>query len=204
MNHDSSTIFKLPPPREKSDVSVEEAIARRRSMREYSGDAIGLGDLSQLLWAAQGITGAGDLRAAPSAGATYPLETYAVVARVAGLEAGIYKYRPPEHSLARTHDGDIFEKLATACLGQGCVRGAAAVIVLAAVHERTTRVYLNRGMRYIDNEVGHVAENVHLQAVALGLGTVAVGAFNDAAVEMALRLGSEEKVMYLVPVGKPI
>jgi SagB-type dehydrogenase family enzyme len=203
MNHEPSEVVKLPPPRKNSDVSIEEAIERRRSVREYTGEAIGLGDLSQILWAAQGITGVGGVRAAPSAGATYPLEVYAVVARVSGVAAGIYKYQPAGHALLMTHEGNVFEKLATACLGQGCVRDAAAVIVLAAVHERTTKAYGKRGIRYVDNEVGHVAENVHLQAVALGLGTVAVGAFNDAAVEMALRLGPEEKAMYLVPVGKP-
>lgn len=203
MNQGASEIVRLPAPRKESDVSIEQAIERRRSVRDYTGDAIALSDLSQILWAAQGITGAGDLRAAPSAGATYPLEVYAVVARVSGLAAGIYRYRPARHELVRTCDGDVFGKLTTACLGQGCVRDAAAVIVLAAVRERTTRAYANRGLRYVDNEVGHVAENVHLQAVALGLGTVAVGAFNDAAVEAAVRLEPGEKAMYLVPVGRP-
>ena len=203
MNHDPSEIIKLPPPRTASDVSIEKAILLRRSVRDYAAEDIGLSDLSQLLWAAQGITGSGDLRAAPSAGATYPLETYAVIGRVPGLSAGIYKYRPASHELVRTHHGAVLEKLATACLGQGCVRDAAAVIVLAAVHGRTTDVYGKRGTRYVDNEVGHVAENIHLQAVALGLGTVAVGAFNDDAVGTVLRIGEEEKVMYLVPVGKP-
>lgn len=203
MSHEAPGIIALPPPRTESNVSIEQAIARRRSVREYTRDAISLGDLSQLLWAAQGVTGAGNLRAAPSAGATYPLEIYAVVGRVTGAEAGVYRYRPIEHALHRAIDGDVFEKLATACLGQDCVRDAAAVIVLAAVHERTTRAYANRGNRYVENEVGHVAENVHLQAVALGLGTVAVGAYNDTAVGNVLRVGPEEKVMYLVPVGRP-
>jgi SagB-type dehydrogenase family enzyme len=203
MTHGSSEIIKLPAPRKKSEVSIEEAIERRRSVRDYTDDAIGLPDLAQLLWAAQGITGSGAGRAAPSAGATYPLEVYALVRHVTGLASGMYKYRPAAHELARTYEGDLFEKLTTACLGQDCVREAAAVIALAAVHERTTDVYGNRGTRYVDNEVGHVAENIHLQAVALGLGTVAVGAFNDRAVGTALRLGEEEKVMYLVPVGRP-
>jgi SagB-type dehydrogenase family enzyme len=203
MNHNPSDVIILPSPRTESDVSIEETLRLRRSVRKYTGDEIRLSDLSQLLWAAQGVTGPENLRAAPSAGATYPLEVYAVVGRVTGLPAGVYKYSPSAHELVRTHHGDVFEKLTTACLGQGCVRNAAAVIVLAAVHERTTRVYANRGNRYVDNEVGHVAENVHLQAVALGLGTVAVGAFNAAAVGMALRVDPEERVMYLVPVGKP-
>jgi SagB-type dehydrogenase family enzyme len=204
MSHDSPEIIKLPAPRGKSGVSIEEAIALRRSVREYTGDPIALSDLSQLLWAAQGITGPGDLRASPSAGATYPFEVYAVVGRVSGLAAGVYRYRPAGHELLFSEEGDVFDKLATACLGQDCVRDAAAVIVLAAVHGRTTGVYGSRGNRYVDNEAGHVAENVHLQAVALDLGTVAVGAFNDDAVGRALRLADEEKAMYLVPVGKPM
>ncbi len=203
MSHDPSEIIKLPSPRTQSDVSIEKAILLRRSVRDYADEPIGLSDLGQLLWAAQGITDPEGLRAAPSAGATYPLEVYAVVGRVSGLAPGIYKYRPSGHELVRTHEDDVFGKLTTACLGQGCVRNAAAVIALAAVHDRTTQVYGKRGTRYVDNEIGHVAENVHLQAVALGLGTVAVGAFNDDAVGKALRLGPEEKVLYLVPIGRP-
>jgi SagB-type dehydrogenase family enzyme len=203
MTQKPSEVIALPAPRTESGVSLEKAILLRRSIRDYTADTIALSDLSQLLWAAQGITGPEGRRAAPSAGATYPLVVYAVAVRVTELAAGAYRYRNAGHELARTRKGDVIEKLAAACGGQDCVRGAAAVIVLAALHERTTTKYGARGIRYVDNEVGHVAENIHLQAVALGLGSVPVGAYDDNAVAGVLDLGKDEKVMYLVPVGKP-
>jgi len=203
MTDHPNEVIKLPRPRAESGVSVEKAIGLRRSVREFSDAPISLSDLSQLVWAAQGVTGPGELRAAPSAGATYPLEVYVVAARVTGLPSGVFKYRLSGHELVRTHEGDVLREFARASVGQSCVEEAAAVIVLAAVYERTTGVYGQRGIRYVDNEIGHAAENVCLQAVALGLGTVAVGAFDDPAVAEELHFNAGEKPLYLLPVGKP-
>jgi SagB-type dehydrogenase family enzyme len=196
-------IVKLPEPRLESAFSIEKALHLRRSVRVFATDTIGLSDVSQLLWAAQGITAASGERTAPSAGATYPLEMYAAAGRVNGLAAGLYRYRAPENDLVRTLEGDILYDLSTAAVGQGSVYMAAAVFVITAVHERTTLVYGRRGIRYVDNEVGHAAENLFLQAVALGLGSVAVGAFDDEAVSKVLRLPAVHRPMYLLPVGKP-
>jgi SagB-type dehydrogenase family enzyme len=204
MNNGSTDIIKLPPPRTESEVSVEKALLLRRSVRDYTDDPLSLFQLSQLLWAAQGITGPGELRAAPSAGATYPLEVYVIAGRVTGLSSGIFKYRPHSHDMARVREGNVMREIAEASMGQRCVEEAPAVIAFAAVHQRTTGVYGRRGIRYVDNEIGHAAQNVCLQAVALGLGTVAVGAFDDEAVRKALELGAEERVLYLVPVGRTV
>ena len=196
-------IVKLPPPRMESGFSIEKAIHLRRSVRVFAPDSIELSDVSQLFWAAQGIAGPGGERTTPSAGATYPLEMYVAAGRVNGLAAGLYRYRAPGNDLVRTHEGDILHDLSEAAVGQGCVYMAAAVFVVTAVHERTTLVYGRRGLRYVDNEVGHAAENLFLQAVALGLGSVAVGAFDDEAVSKVLRLPAAHRPMYLLPVGKP-
>jgi SagB-type dehydrogenase family enzyme len=196
-------LFKLPAPRFDSGFPIEKALGARRSIRVFSPDPIELSDVSQLLWAAQGITGPGGERTSPSAGATYPLEMYVATGRVNGLAAGLYRYRPPENDLVRALEGDVLHDLSTAAVGQGSVYLAAAVFVVTAVHERTTLVYGRRGLRYVDNEVGHAAENLFLQAVALGLGSVAVGAFDDEAVSKALKLPVAHRPMYLLPVGRP-
>ena len=203
MTDQPSEVIKLPPPRTDGDVSVEKAIERRRSVREFSDAPIALTDLSQLLWAAEGVTGRGELRASPSAGATYPLEIYVVTSRVTGLSKGTFKYRPEKHDLVRTREDTDLREFARSAVGQTCVEEAAAVLVLAAVYERTTGVYGQRGIRYVDNEIGHTAENVWLQSVALGLGTVAVGAFDDDAVAEELHLKRGESALYLLPIGKP-
>ncbi len=188
-------------------MSVEEAIAKRRSIRDYSKDPLTFQELSQLLWAAQGIT---DLktgfRAAPSAGATYPLEVYVVIGSegVSGLEAGIYHYNPLTNELKLIVKGDFRNELSSAALGQRWVKTAPINIVLTAVYERTTRVYGDRGIRYVHMEVGHVSENIYLQATALGLGTVAVGAFNDELVQKILNLPKERKPLYIMPVGRKL
>jgi SagB-type dehydrogenase family enzyme len=193
----------LPAPQLKGKLSVEEALHHRRSVRDYSKGALSLPEVSQLLWAAQGITQrAGGLRAAPSAGATYPLEVYLVAGDVRGLPAGIYRYVPARHALLRKADGDVRAKLRDASLGQRWVKEAPAVIVLAAVYARTASRYGGRAERYVDIEVGHAGENVYLQAEALGLGTVAVGAFSDGDVKKVLGLKAEEAPLYLMPVGR--
>jgi SagB-type dehydrogenase family enzyme len=195
------TAMKLPAPRLESPVSLEKALHDRRSLREFSQDPLMLDQVSQLLWSAQGITHPDGFRAAPSAGALYPLEVYLVAGNVRNLSAGLYHYRPATHDLERSAGGDFREALSQSALGQESVRGAAAVLVLTAVYERTTGKYGERGERYVNFEIGHAAQNILLQAVALGLGGVPVGSFDDASVQQLLSLPHEEHPRYLIPIG---
>ena len=195
--------IKLPAPKLKGDVSVEEAISKRRSVRDYKSDAITLEQLSQLLWAGQGITAADFFRAAPSAGASYPLELFVIAGNIKGLPAGIYHYNVKEHSLSLHLKGDFREKIGTtAAFNQKCLSQAPAAISICAVYERTMKTYGKRGERYVPIDTGHAAENIALQAVALGLATVMVGAFEDKKVSEILGLGDELKPMYIIPVGE--
>ena len=191
---------KLPEPRPSGEMSVEEALAARRSVRSYQDEALSLTELAQLLWAAQGITAHWGGRTAPSAGATYPLEVYAVVGEVTGLEAGVFHYRPDGHLFVRRTAGDLRGELASAALGQEWVREAPVSLVIAARYERTTGRYGERGVRYVHIEVGHAGQNIYLQAEALGLGTVIVGAFDDQDVKTLL--GIEEEPLAIMPVGR--
>lgn len=193
----------LPAPRLAGEQSLETVLGKRRSVREYSDAPLSLAEVSQLLWAAQGVTASDGGRTAPSAGALYPLELYVVAGNVASLDAGVYHYRPQGHTLTRHSEGDMRSALAKAALRQDCVRDGAAVLVFAAVYARTERKYSDRAPRYVHIEVGHAAENACLQAAALGLGAVTVGAFDDDAVHQTLRLPVQERVLYLMPVGKP-
>lgn len=196
---EENAMHDLPDPRQESQMSLESAIAGRRSIRDYRDRALTDDELSQLLWAAQGITDSRrGLRAAPSAGATYPLETYAVTAN------GVHRYHPAEHRLEKLSDEDHRPALAAAALGQASVQRAPLVIVFSAVPERTTRRYRERGRMYIHMEAGHAAQNVHLQAVALGLGSVPIGAFDPEQAASVLGIPDQEKILYLVPVGEPL
>ena len=197
-----SEIIKLPEPRYDSDMSVEEALLKRRSIRDYKDRPLTLAEVSQLLWAAQGITNPGGLRTAPSAGALYPLELYVVAGNVNGLQDGIYKYKTQKHELSRVVKGDKRIELCNAALGQPYVRNAAAVIVFSAVYERTTGKYGERGIRYAHMEAGHAAQNVYLQAASLNLGTLVIGAFYDDAVKKVMKMADKEHPLYIMPVGK--
>lgn len=197
-------VIQLPEPLKKGIVSVEEALSKRRSRREYSDKPLTVEQLSQLLWAAQGINERfGGKRTAPSAGATYPLETYAVVGNIDGLTAGIYRYQPRDHAIELILPGDVREALVAAALNQQWIADAPAIIVFSAVYERTTETYGQRGMQYVHMEAGHAAQNVYLQAEALGLGTVVVGAFDDLSVMEIIGLSPGERPLYILPVGKP-
>jgi SagB-type dehydrogenase family enzyme len=188
--------IRLPEPKVKGNVSVEEAIEARRSVRGYSSREIPLEDISQLLWACQGITDkARGLRASPSAGALYPLEIYLV------KKDGIFHYISDGHLLEKVADKDVRGELAQAAYSQGYVAEAPIGIVIAAIYERVMSKYGDRGIRYTDMEAGHAAENVFLQAKALGLDSVAVGAFGDAAVARILGLPKDTKPLYILPVG---
>ncbi len=197
------TTISLPEPRLESDQSLEEALAGRRSVREYRREAsLRQAELSQLLWAAQGITNRQGFRTAPSAGALYPLEVYAVVGAVAELPPGVYQYQPQGHKLKWRQGGDLRRDLAGLALQQDWMADAAVVLVIAGVYQRTMSKYGERGRRYVHIEVGHAAQNVYLQAEALGLATVAVGAFRDAAVNELLGLRRSEQPLLLLPVGR--
>jgi len=193
----------LPPPRTDGPVSLEAAIASRRSVREYGPEPLSLEDVAQLLWAAQGITDPRGYRAAPSAGALYPLELYLVCGRVDGLEPGIYHYDPAAHALDMVARGDARDDLARAAIDQSPVRDAAIDLAFTAVYERTTGKYGDRGHRYVHMEAGHAAQNVYLQSTAMSLGAVSIGAFDDAAVQRLLRLPEGETPLYLVAIGQP-
>jgi len=196
------TTVELPEPRLKSGVSLEETLLTRRSVRKYRDLALTLADVSQLLWAAQGISTEWGGRTAPSAGATYPLEIYLVAGNVEALAAGVYKYHPQRHQLLKVGDKDVRGELAGAALNQTCVAEGAIDIVIAAIYERTTRKYGDRGVRYVHMEAGHAAQNIYLQAVALNLGTVVVGAFYDERVRDIIKMPENEVPLYLIPVGR--
>ncbi len=195
----------LPPPEGKGDVSLEEAIARRRSVRDFTRQPVSRLQLSRLLWAAQGRTGlSGQYRAVPSAGATYPLELFVVCGGdVEGVADGIYHYETGSHSLALHHGGDVRMELARAALDQEYIYQAPLDIVICALYQRTLRRYGERGARYVHMEAGHAGQNIYLEAAALGLGTVAIGAFHDEAVREALRLEKHYQPLYIMPVGEP-
>ncbi len=200
--------IELPQPERSSLVSVEAAIQQRRTQREYSLEPISLGEVAQLLWAAQGVTGNGGERAAPSAGAHYPLTAYLAAGAVSGLGAGLYGYDGETHSLGRVAQGDFRAMLREAALeDQPWVANAAATLVIAAnfkaaeAHFHTQPPPGLRGARYVYLETGAAAENVHLQATALGLGLVLVAGFDDEKVKDVLELPEELEATALLCVG---
>lgn len=202
MPEHASEKIKLPEPKYGGVMSVEEALMKRRSVRVFKEGPVMLAALSQLLWAAQGMADQRGLRTAPSAGALYPLELYVVAGNVTGLPPGLYKYGRERHELLDVAKGDRRNDLCNAALGQSSIRRAALVLVLSGVYERTTSKYGERGIRYVHMEAGHAAQNVYLQAVSLGLGTVVVGAFQDEEVKRLLKMGDRESPLYIMPVGK--
>ena len=202
MAKEAQNFIKLPDPAYTGNLSVESAILKRRSLREYKKGPLELSEISQLLWAAQGVSSARGYRTAPSAGALYPLEVYLVATSVNGLEPGVYRYRPERHGLIRVIKGQRQKKLYKAALSQECVKDAAAALVITTVYMRTTRKYGKRGVRYVHMEVGHAAQNVYLQAVSLGLGTVVVGAFSDEGVKNAIGARKSEEPLCIMPIGK--
>jgi len=192
------TIGSLPPPQQDGSVSLEKAIWMRSSVRSYRSQPIENRLLGQILWAAQGLRPSSGHRNAPSAGALYPLELYVVSGEA------IFHYVVDDHSLEIIRSGNHRAALMHAGLDQEFITQAAITIVIAAVPERTANKYgEERSPRYIDFEVGHVAQNIMLQAAALGLGSVPVGAFNDVEVAKILELSGNSFPLYLVPIGYP-
>jgi len=190
--------ISLPKPNLKGEMTLEETVARRRSIRDFTHHPLSMAQMGQLLWAAEGITGrASYLRAHPSAGALHPLEVYLVSAD------GIFQYRSEGHRLSLVRSGDGREALARAAYGQSFIAEAPCVIAITAVYARTTGKYGDRGrVRYVPMDAAHAAQNVLLQAVALGLGAVPVGAFGDEAVRAVLGAPANEVPLYLIPAGR--
>jgi SagB-type dehydrogenase family enzyme len=195
--------LNLPPAATRGRVSVESALSGRRSIRSFKTGPLSLAEISQILWATQGVTDYRGLRTAPSAGATYPLEVHLVTTYGAAYPAGIYRYSVGTHRLELVVGGDFRKALCEAALGQDAVAKAPAVVAISAFYDRTTRRYGTRGIRYVDMEAGHAVQNLCLQSVALDLGSVVIGAFQDNAVARILRLRSDERPLYLIPVGRP-
>jgi SagB-type dehydrogenase family enzyme len=212
----ADTLIRLPAPRLDGGSSVEEALSTRRSARHWDGADLSLPEVAQLLWAAQGVTESigdapsiwrgsmwmGGLRTAPSAGALYPLEFYLVASAVNGLEPGVYRYIPLDHSLEWVMRGDRRQELAGASFMQSGILEAPAVFVIAAVHERTAVKYGVRAERYVHMEAGAAAENLWLQAESLHLGTVFIGAFRDEAVKQVIGAPADHQPLVIMAVGR--
>lgn len=212
-----SQLIALPAPRYDSQFSLEKALKARQSVREYQEVPLALAEISQILWAAQGFTRErkdpparwnpkyewqGGLRTAPSAGALYPMEIYLLAGKVDGLPGGVYKYVPKNHALIRVTEADKRKELCLAALKQPQIEKAPAVVLMAGVYERTSYKYGDRAERYVHMEAGSIAENIYLQATALGIGTVLIGAFNDEEVKKVMALPADESPLVIMPLGR--
>lgn len=203
MQTSDSEIIELPEPKFSSKTSIEEVLHKRRSIRDYLDDPLSISDISQILWAAQGITEETyGLRTAPSAGALYPLEIYIAVSNVNDLNPGVYKYKPQNHTLEKIDEGDKRLNISNAALQQDAIANSSAIVIISAVYERTAVKYGSRAERYIHIEVGSVGQNIYLQSVSLGLGTVMIGAFKDEALKKVLALPKNENLYAIMPLGK--
>ena len=196
-------LINLPRPAATGTVSVEQALQNRRTIRRFANRPLTLGQLSQLLWAAYGVTDSRGLRSAPSAGALYPLDIYAVVGerQVSGLAAGVYHYLPEKQALEPVKPGDLRAAAAQASLSQTWMAEAPVMLLITGEYRRCQVKYGERGVRYTHMESGHAGQNIFLQAEALGLGAGIVGAFENAAVAKALGLPTAHDPLLVMPVG---
>jgi len=215
---DSAAVIRLPTPRLTGETSVERALNERRSVRDFSAEPISLMDISQLLWAAQGITKAietppaywrgdewmGGLRTAPSAGGLYPIELYIAAGNIPDLNPGLYRYIPQNHGLKKILDGDQRSAISEAALNQKSIQKCAAVIAICANPRRTAFKYSDRADMYVKIEVGAVCQNIYVQSVALNTGTVFIGAFHDDAMKVALHLPEGEIPLGIMPIGRKL
>jgi SagB-type dehydrogenase family enzyme len=195
--------ISLPAAHKAGGPALAQCLAQRRSVREFAPEPLSLAQAAQLLWAAQGITDREGFRTAPSAGALYPLELLVAAGEVEDLSPGVYRYEPDGHALLAAGQGDRRLSLGAAAFGQTWIADAPAILAVAAVFERTAVKYGTRAARYVLIEAGHAAENICLQAVALGLGCTVVGAFDDGAVAAELGIAPPLVPLVLVPVGWP-
>lgn len=191
--------IKLPKVNLKGELSLEETLKERKSRRSYQKSELKIDEISQLLWAAQGINRNDGGRTAPSAGALYPLEIYLLVGNVKNLNVGLYQYDPMNHSLIIKNNKNLIPSLTNVM--QQFVTNGAAIIIITGVYERTTQKYGERGIRYVHMDVGFTCQNIYLQAESLGLGTVFMGAFNDNLLSDILQLPKNHKPLGVMPVG---
>jgi SagB-type dehydrogenase family enzyme len=191
----------LPQPRLKGAVSVEQALRTRRSVRAFADAPLTLEEVSQLLWAAQGVTAPGDHRTAPSAGGLHPLTLHLAAGRVSGLRPGVYRYEPASHELVMVSEGDARARI-TAAARQAWIEQAAAIVVISADLAKPLARYSARAQRFVDIEVGHAAQGLSLQAVALGLGVTDVGAFEETGLKNAIDPTGVEQPLLLLPIGR--
>jgi SagB-type dehydrogenase family enzyme len=206
MSASKSKTIELPHPFITGGLPLAEALSQRRSIRDFSPEPVLLFQLSQILWAAQGITdNRNNFRTAPSAGGTFPLEIFAAIGDngVEKIDAGLYHYEIETHTLALRVLEDVRPELSDAAFNQDFIAVAPVSLVICAVYDRTLMRYSTRGERYVYMEAGHSGQNIYLQATALGLGTVAVGAFYEDRMRNVLQLDSKERPLYILPIGKP-
>jgi len=194
-----SESIKLPLADKEAGSSLHKVIDLRKSTREFAPLSLSLQEVSQILWAGGGKN-KWDKLTTPSAGVLYPLTIYLLAAKVEGLRNGFYRYDAASHSLDLIAEENFNEFLSRASFNQGCLRDAPAIIIISADYNITLSRYAERGKRYVNIEVGHCGQNIYLQATSLGLGTVAVGAFDDKKVKEIL--GIKEEPLYIMPLGK--
>lgn len=199
----SGKIIKLPDPTYNSKISIEKALKERRSTRTFRDIPLSISELSQLLWAGQGINdNINKFRTYPSAGALYPLELYVIINKVQNLEKGFYYYDPYKHAVIKIFEKNILPELTKAALNQEFIKESAIVFIYTANKSKTTSRYGERGLRYIFMEAGHAAQNIYLQAVTYNIGLVVIGAFKDNEVKQILNLKDDEIPLYIIPAGK--
>lgn len=193
-------IIKLPKPDLQSDVSLEEALSTRRSRRSYTDEPLTIKEISQLLWAGQGITREPYFRTAPSAGALYPIDLYIAVNNVTELKSGFYRYVPDGHRLHQIDSTSYQAKIHSSGLWQEALKSPPVTILLVADYGVITPKYGDRGIRYTFLEAGHIAQNICLQCESLGVGTVTIGAYDEEKLQRELPV--ENNIIYILPVGK--
>ena len=192
---------ELTGPETRGSISFEEAIKNRNSCRRFKREELKINQISQLLWAAYGIrctdTIQGISLTVPSAGATYPMEIYLIEKR------GVFRYLRESHDLEEVYAGDVRKKLARSALGQDAVEKAPVVFVIACVYRRICGRYGERGIRYAYMEAGHIAQNILLEGVSLGLQGTPIGAFHEEDVKDSIRLPDDHDPLYIIPIGLP-
>ena len=199
--------FPIRPPDQEGGKPLWKVVAQRRSSREFSDQSITFSELSQLLWATQGITSREwgfEFRVSPSAGALYPIETYLVVNRVEEIPSGLYHHSIRDTKLVLLKEGHFGSDLSHAGLGQQMLEEASCVFIWTAIVERSKWKYRERAYRYIYMDVGHIGQNLYLAATSLDLGCCTVGAFFDEEVDRLIGVDGEKEVsVYLGAVGRP-